>query len=99
MMSHCIGRLSLLLAMMKMPLRSMSVMSTFSPLVRPIPVLFSITLIPFDGLGDKIRFFLEEDAVDSNGKLNRPKERAVNKIGHGKPLTTLQYLLISGSLA
>ncbi|KAH9855177.1 phytanoyl-CoA dioxygenase [Lenzites betulinus] len=33
--------------------------------------------------GDKIRFFLEEDAVDKDGKLNRPKQRAVNKIGHG----------------
>ncbi|OJT12281.1 Phytanoyl-CoA dioxygenase domain-containing protein 1 [Trametes pubescens] len=33
--------------------------------------------------GDKIRFFLEEDAVDKDGKLNRSKERAVNKIGHG----------------
>lgn len=34
--------------------------------------------------GDKIRFFLEEDAVDKDGKLNRSKERAVNKIGHGE---------------
>ncbi|KAF9010711.1 phytanoyl-CoA dioxygenase [Cyathus striatus] len=33
--------------------------------------------------GDKIRYFLEEDAVDASGKLNRPKEKAVNKIGHG----------------
>ncbi|KAL0574705.1 hypothetical protein V5O48_007263 [Marasmius crinis-equi] len=33
--------------------------------------------------GDKIRFFLEEDAIDKNGKLNRDKQRAVNKIGHG----------------
>lgn len=33
--------------------------------------------------GDKIRFFLEEDAVDRDGSLNRPKEEAVNKIGHG----------------
>ncbi|XP_006457344.1 hypothetical protein AGABI2DRAFT_196096 [Agaricus bisporus var. bisporus H97] len=33
--------------------------------------------------GDKIRFFLEEDAVDPDGKLNRPKQKAVNKIGHG----------------
>ena len=33
--------------------------------------------------GDKIRFFLEEDAVDKDGKLNRDKQRAVNKIGHG----------------
>jgi len=29
------------------------------------------------------RFFLEEDAVDLDGKLNRPKQKAVNKIGHG----------------
>ncbi|KAF7782162.1 hypothetical protein Agabi119p4_1538 [Agaricus bisporus var. burnettii] len=33
--------------------------------------------------GNKIRFFLEEDAVDPDGKLNRPKQKAVNKIGHG----------------
>ncbi|KAG8914736.1 hypothetical protein FRC00_011224 [Tulasnella sp. 408] len=32
--------------------------------------------------GDKIRYFLEEDAVGPDGKLNRPKELAVNKIGH-----------------
>ncbi|KAG8836146.1 hypothetical protein FRC20_007122 [Serendipita sp. 405] len=32
--------------------------------------------------GDKIRYFLEEDAVGPDGKLNRSKERAVNKIGH-----------------
>jgi hypothetical protein len=33
--------------------------------------------------GDKIRFFLEQDALDQDGKLTRPKEKAVNKIGHG----------------
>ncbi|KAF9268661.1 phytanoyl-CoA dioxygenase [Marasmius fiardii PR-910] len=33
--------------------------------------------------GDKIRFFLEEDAIDEDGKLTRKKQRAVNKIGHG----------------
>lgn len=33
--------------------------------------------------GDKIRYFLEEDAVDDNGKLTREKHKAVNKIGHG----------------
>ena len=32
--------------------------------------------------GDKIRFFLEEDAFDDAGRLTKPKERAVNKIGH-----------------
>lgn len=32
--------------------------------------------------GDKIRYFLEEDAV-KDGKLIREKQRAVNKIGHG----------------
>ncbi|KAJ6586889.1 phytanoyl-CoA dioxygenase [Mycena vulgaris] len=31
--------------------------------------------------GDKIRYFLEEDAV-ADGKLTRPKDKAVNKIGH-----------------
>jgi hypothetical protein len=37
----------------------------------------------FLGSGDKIRYFLEEDAIDSSsGKVVRPKERAVNKIGH-----------------
>lgn len=30
-----------------------------------------------------MRYFLEEEAVDSAGKLTKPKERAVNKIGHG----------------
>jgi len=32
--------------------------------------------------GDKIRFFLEEDAVDETGRLTRPKHKAVNKFGH-----------------
>jgi len=32
--------------------------------------------------GDKIRFFFEEDAINSNGELTVPKEKAVNKIGH-----------------
>ncbi|MDP9074771.1 MAG: phytanoyl-CoA dioxygenase family protein [Actinomycetota bacterium] len=34
--------------------------------------------------GDKIRFFLEEEAVDVDGRLMRPKETAVNKIGHAQ---------------
>ena len=34
--------------------------------------------------GDKIRYFLEEDAVDEKGKLTRAKQQCVNKIGHGE---------------
>jgi phytanoyl-CoA hydroxylase len=34
--------------------------------------------------GDKIRFFLEEEAVEPDGTLTRPKEMAVNKIGHAE---------------
>ncbi|CAK4031822.1 Hypothetical predicted protein [Lecanosticta acicola] len=32
--------------------------------------------------GDKIRFFFEEDAFDGSGNLTKPKEKAINKIGH-----------------
>jgi phytanoyl-CoA hydroxylase len=32
--------------------------------------------------GDKIRFFFEENAFSEDGKLLKPKERAINKIGH-----------------
>ncbi|KAF2436505.1 phytanoyl-CoA dioxygenase [Tothia fuscella] len=32
--------------------------------------------------GDKIRFFFEEDAFASDGTLSKPKEKAINKIGH-----------------
>lgn len=32
--------------------------------------------------GDKIRFFFEEDAIDADGNLIKPKERSINKIGH-----------------
>ncbi|KAI1332748.1 phytanoyl-CoA dioxygenase [Xylariaceae sp. FL0255] len=45
--------------------------------------------------GDKIRFFFEEDAFDATtGELVKPKERAINKIGHylhalSKPFASL----------
>ncbi|MCJ1445779.1 MAG: hypothetical protein MMC23_006284 [Stictis urceolatum] len=32
--------------------------------------------------GDKIRYFFEEDAFSPSGELLKPKERAINKIGH-----------------
>ncbi|TVQ56512.1 MAG: phytanoyl-CoA dioxygenase family protein [Rhodobacteraceae bacterium] len=32
--------------------------------------------------GDKVRFFVEEGAVAADGALDRPKTKAVNKIGH-----------------
>jgi len=36
----------------------------------------------FLGSGDKIRFFLEPEAIDADGRLVCDKARAVNKIGH-----------------
>ncbi|MBK8160605.1 MAG: phytanoyl-CoA dioxygenase family protein [Rhodospirillaceae bacterium] len=36
----------------------------------------------FQESGDAIRFFLEEEAVDADGNLTRPKRLAVNKLGH-----------------
>jgi hypothetical protein len=32
--------------------------------------------------GDKVRFFFEEDAFGTDGNLLKPKEKAINKIGH-----------------
>lgn len=31
--------------------------------------------------GDKIRFFLEPDALDKDGNVMFPKERSINKVG------------------
>ena len=32
--------------------------------------------------GDKIRFFMEDDAFDASGALRQPKEHSLNKMGH-----------------
>ena len=32
--------------------------------------------------GDKIRFFLEKEAIDENGRLRQKKEHSLNKMGH-----------------
>ena len=32
---------------------------------------------------------MEEEAVDENGRLTKPKERAVNKIGHGRVMSSV----------
>lgn len=42
--------------------------------------------------GDKIRYFLEEEAVNENGQLTRDKTKAVNKIGHGALLPGAIFL-------
>ncbi|KAK4121421.1 phytanoyl-CoA dioxygenase [Parathielavia appendiculata] len=48
--------------------------------------------------GDKIRFFLEDDAFDSSGNLIKPKHRAVNKIGHYLHVLSPPFAsLLSGS--
>ena len=41
--------------------------------------------------GDKIRFFLEEEALDDQGRLVVDKARSVNKIGHGLHLLERVY--------
>jgi len=46
-------------------------------------------VILFDFLSTFRRYFLEEDAVDSDGKLLREKQKAVNKIGHGEDLARM----------
>jgi hypothetical protein len=46
--------------------------------------------------GDKIRYFFEVDALDTDGELTVPKEVSVNKIGHGKLIFVVVWLVIVG---
>ena len=43
--------------------------------------------------GDKIRYFLEEGVVGADRRLNRPKERAVNKMSAYSLYSTLYQAL------
>ncbi|HTO84377.1 MAG TPA: phytanoyl-CoA dioxygenase family protein [Methylomirabilota bacterium] len=53
-----------------------------------VATIFSTTTVEhaadayFAESGDKIRFFFEAGAFGADGRLNRPKELALNKIGH-----------------
>ena len=57
-----------------MPGAHLTVFST-EPARRPSDAYFLAS-------GDKVRFFFEDGAVDREGRLVVPKERALNKIGH-----------------
>lgn len=44
---------------------------------------------------DKVRFFFEENAFDSDGNLAKPKHLAINKIGHALHILDPQFAKIS----
>jgi len=44
---------------------------------------------------DKISFFFEPDAFDSNGRLTKPIQKSVNKIGHGLHILDKEFRSIT----
>jgi phytanoyl-CoA hydroxylase len=66
--------------------RALELVAEFDP--REVHSIFSTTSQAqlddtyFIESGDKIRFFLEEDAFDASGQLRQSKEDSLNKIGH-----------------
>lgn len=51
----------------------------------------------FINSGDKIRYFLDEGALDADGNLTREKDKAVNKIGHGERHIIYELHEVNGS--
>jgi phytanoyl-CoA hydroxylase len=66
--------------------RALELVAEFDPLeVRSVFSTTSQTQLDdtyFIESGDKIRFFLEEDAFDASGQLRQSKDNSLNKIGH-----------------
>jgi phytanoyl-CoA hydroxylase len=66
--------------------RALELVDEFDP--REVSCIFSTTRQPqlvdsyFIDSGDKIRFFLEDDAFDDSGNLKQEKQHSLNKMGH-----------------
>lgn len=66
--------------------RALELVDEFDPAV--VRSVFSTTKAPqlddryFIESGDKIRFFMEQDAFDADGRLRQSKDASLNKMGH-----------------